>query len=121
LVGGHGGDPGLLLAEEQHQAAGDPVGGVEPVVVEQLGYQCPAVLGVGRGIGVRWGVGTVNWWQCPRSLAQGRKSRTWQVEGLVVGQWSMSAWWQSVSVVLFAASQVRKLAAVLIFSWAWAV
>jgi hypothetical protein len=34
LVGGHGGDPGLLLAQEQQQAAGDPVDDVEAVVVE---------------------------------------------------------------------------------------
>lgn len=32
----------------------------------------------------------------------------------------MLAWWQSASVVSFAASQVRKPAAVLIFSRAWA-
>jgi hypothetical protein len=47
LVGGHGGYPGLLLAEQQHQGAGDPVGGVEVVVVEQPGQLCPALVGVG--------------------------------------------------------------------------
>ena len=46
LAGGHGGDAGLLLAEEQHQAAGDPVDDVEAVVVEEPGQQGPAPVGV---------------------------------------------------------------------------
>lgn len=42
VAGGQGGDPGLLLAVEQQQAAGDSVDDVEAVVVEESGC-CPAL------------------------------------------------------------------------------
>jgi len=42
VAGGQGGDPGHVLAEQQDQAAGNPVGDLQVVVVEQPGRQFPA-------------------------------------------------------------------------------
>ena len=47
LIEGHGGDSGLLLAEQQQEAAGDPVDDGDAVVVQQRGDLCPALVGVG--------------------------------------------------------------------------
>src|SRR5262249_60440874 len=49
LAGGHGGDPGQLLAVEQEQASGGAVGEVEGVVVQQPGGQGPALVLAGCG------------------------------------------------------------------------
>jgi hypothetical protein len=53
LVAGDDGDAGELLGVEQHEAAGDAVGELEGVVVEQPGEDVPAGVGVGGGSGWR--------------------------------------------------------------------
>ena len=51
LVGGHDGDPGQVLAVAEQEGAGDSVGDVKGVVVQESGDQCPALVGIGGGAG----------------------------------------------------------------------
>jgi len=51
LAGGHDGDARWRLAVKQQQAAGDPVGGVERVVVQQPGGVCPSLVLADGGAG----------------------------------------------------------------------
>ena len=77
LLGGQGGDPGQVLAVEQQQGAGDPVGELEGVVVQESGDLGPACV-VGRWPG-RWlrpGAATSDRGSGGAAAAQSRKSRT---------------------------------------------
>lgn len=77
LVGGHGGDGGELLAVEQEQGAGDPVGELEVFVRAAAGATCAQrSSSVVAGPGFRPVVGMTNRRECPCSPAQSRKSRT---------------------------------------------
>ena len=51
LAGGHDGDAGQWLAVKQQQAAGDPVGGVERIVVQKPGSVCPSLVLADGGSG----------------------------------------------------------------------
>ena len=51
LADGDGGDAGNVLSEEQDQAACDPVGDLDAVIVQQPGHQVPALAVADRGSG----------------------------------------------------------------------
>jgi hypothetical protein len=50
--GGEGDDPGQGLGVEHDERAGDAVGGVEGVVVDEAPREVPAVFGVDRWVGL---------------------------------------------------------------------
>jgi len=101
VIGGEGDDPGQGLGVEHDQRAGDPVGGVEGVVVDEASGEVPTVFGVDRWGGLALaGAGKVQvGGQVAVAMCPGEEGAPGPADGSRAGE-------PAVEVVLAAVTQV---------------